>query len=106
VTGGSCYSELSDPFDFKLTSPALRLLSRLYPNPAGRKFTVALPAGVTQAHISIFDVQGKKVAESTAYDPGEAPLLREFDLVACRAGVYLVKIQTQEALVVKRVVLR
>jgi uncharacterized repeat protein (TIGR01451 family) len=102
----SCYSELSDPFDFKLTSPALRMLSRIYPNPAGRKFTVALPAGVMQLRLDIFDAQGRKVAESTVYNSGKEPLLRELDLAGCRAGVYLVRIQTEEALVVKRVVLR
>jgi uncharacterized repeat protein (TIGR01451 family) len=102
----SCYSELSDPFDFKLTSPVLRVLSRIYPNPAGINFTVALPAGVAQVRISIFDAQGKKVVESTAYNPDREPLLQELDLVGCRAGVYLVRIQTEEALVVKRVVLR
>jgi uncharacterized repeat protein (TIGR01451 family) len=105
VKSGSCSSELSDPVDFKLTSPVLKVLSRIYPNPAGRKFTVALPAGAARVQISIVDAQGKKVAESTAYNPGRESLLREFNLVACRAGVYLVKIQTQEALVVKRVVL-
>jgi uncharacterized repeat protein (TIGR01451 family) len=106
VANGSCSSELSDPLDFRLTSPVLKVLSRIYPNPAGRKFTVALPAGVAWVQISIVDAQGKKVAESTAHHPGREPLLREFNLVACRAGVYLVKIQTRDAVVVKRVVLR
>ncbi len=106
VANGRCYSELSDPVDFKLTSPVLKVLSRIYPNPADLKFTVALPAGVVQLHLTIFDARGRKVAESTAYNPGKEPLLRELDLIGCRAGVYLVKIQTEAALVVKRVVLR
>ena len=107
VSGGNgCASAFSDPFDFRLTGPVLDLLSAIYPNPAGRDFTVALPGGLPQVTISLFDAQGKKVAERTTYNAGKEPLRQDFHLPACRAGVYLVKIQTLDALVVKRVVLR
>jgi hypothetical protein len=36
VSRGDCISELSDPLEFKLTSPVLRILSSIYPNPAQR----------------------------------------------------------------------
>jgi hypothetical protein len=107
VSGGNgCASAFSDPLDFRLTGPVLDLLSAIYPNPAGRDFTVALPGGLPQVTISLFDAQGKKVVERTTYNAGKEPLRQDFHLPACRAGVYLVKIQTPDALVVKRVVLR
>ena len=104
--GGDCPPAFSEPFDFPLTGPVLDLLSAIYPNPAGRDFTVALPGGLSQVTITLFDGQGKKVAESTTYNAGKEPLRRDFHRPACRAGVYLVKIQTPEAMVVKRLVLR
>jgi len=104
--GGDCPPAFSEPFDFRLTGPVLEKLSVIYPNPAGRDFTVALPGGLSQVTISLFDAQGRKVAESTTYNAGKEALRRDFHLPACRAGVYLVKVQTPEALMVKRLVLR
>ncbi|MBD0257193.1 MAG: T9SS type A sorting domain-containing protein, partial [Cytophagales bacterium] len=106
VSDGGCTSPLSGPFDFRLTSPVLALLSTVYPNPADREVTVALPGGVAQVTFSLFDAQGRKLAESTAGNPGGEPLRRTFQLPGYRAGVYLLKIRTADALVVKRVVLR
>jgi hypothetical protein len=55
---------------------------------------------------SIFDAQGKKVIEKITYNGHKEALFEEFQPPTCRAGVYLVKIQTDVALIVKRVVLR
>jgi uncharacterized repeat protein (TIGR01451 family) len=106
VSGGGCPSALSEPFDFRLTGPVLALLATVYPNPADGEFTVALPGGVAGVTFSLFDARGRKMAESTAGNPGGEPLRRTFQLPGCPAGVYLLKIQTADALVVKRVVLR
>jgi uncharacterized repeat protein (TIGR01451 family) len=106
VSRGSCTSELSDLLHFRLTSPVLMLLANIYPNPAARDFSVALPGGIAQVKVTIADAQGRKVAESTTYNASKEPLLTKFSLAACRAGIYLVKIQTDDALIVKRVVLQ
>ncbi|HEX8528920.1 MAG TPA: T9SS type A sorting domain-containing protein, partial [Cytophagales bacterium] len=106
VSAGGCFSALSAPFDFRLTSPVLALLATVYPNPAEREFTVDLPGGVGRVTLSLFDPQGRRVAEISGGNPGGEPLRRTFQLPGCRAGVYLLKIQTADALVVKRVVLR
>jgi hypothetical protein len=106
VSGGGCTSSPSDPLALRLTGPMLELLSVIYPNPAGRDFTVALPAGLAQVTLSVFDARGRKIAESTTHNRAQEPLSQAFHLPACQAGVYLVKIQTPDALAVKRVVLR
>jgi uncharacterized repeat protein (TIGR01451 family) len=106
VTRANCTSGLSDPLDFRLTSPVTQLLTRLYPNPADGKFTVALPAGITWATISVFDAVGKKVLEHRTTSPGDEPVVQELRLPGHGTGMYLVKIQTGEAVVVKRVLLK
>jgi uncharacterized repeat protein (TIGR01451 family) len=106
VTRAHCTSDPSDPLDFRLTSPVLGLLARLYPNPTNGTFTLTLPAGTTRATISVFDALGKKVLEGGTTGTGDEPVVQELRLAGCGAGVYLVKIQTAEAVVVKRVLLR
>ncbi|CAA9320657.1 MAG: hypothetical protein AVDCRST_MAG56-6941 [uncultured Cytophagales bacterium] len=105
IANGLCASPLSDPYAFVLTSlgaspgagPVL-----LHPNPTSGIFTIVLPASLARAAVAVFDALGREVAGSA----GDTSPRRQFDLRPNGAGVYLVKIQTEQAVIVKRVVVR
>ena len=104
ITSENCASQRSEPYVFKLNQAALERLTSVYPNPAGKDFTVELPAGIGETNIGLYDALGRKLQEQNS--PGQELTKQLFDVSACRAGIYLIKIQTQETTIVKRVVLK
>jgi hypothetical protein len=105
VANDQCTSALSDPFAFELTAPVLAKLLKLGPKPTEGQFTITLPEGVTEAAFTVFDALGRKVFHQVT--PGtDGTALRQFiDLSPNGAGVYLLRIHTPKAVVVKRIVL-
>jgi uncharacterized repeat protein (TIGR01451 family) len=105
VGNDRCVSALSDPYAFQLTAPVLARLTKVSPNPTDGIVTIVLPEGVNQATFTVFDALGRKVLQHTATGPAGTGLRQPFDLRPHGAGVYLVKIQTPEAILVKRILL-
>ncbi|MBD0256158.1 MAG: DUF11 domain-containing protein [Cytophagales bacterium] len=108
VSDGLCPSPLSDPYAFVLTAlaaPARPLPVELHPNPTDGIFTVTLPAGVTQATITVFDALGRKVFQKVTRGTGSTGLRQPIDLRPSGAGMYVVRIETPKAVVIKRIVL-
>jgi hypothetical protein len=83
----------------------LAKLLKLGPNPTDGRFTVTLPAGVTEAAFTVFDALGRKVFQQAARCTESTALRQSIDLSPNGTGVYLLKIQTPKAVVVKRIVL-
>ncbi|HEX8531299.1 MAG TPA: T9SS type A sorting domain-containing protein, partial [Cytophagales bacterium] len=104
VANDQCASALSDPFAFELTSPVLTRLLKLAPNPTDGPFAVALPEGVTEATFTVFDALGREVLHRVARGSDGTAMRQSFDLRPNGAGVYLLKIQTPKAVVVRRIV--
>ncbi|MBD0257192.1 MAG: PQQ-binding-like beta-propeller repeat protein, partial [Cytophagales bacterium] len=101
-----CASDPSAPFAYVLTAIQPTAASRvsLYPNPTTGRVAVVLPTGLgPQVHIAVYDALGRLVAsrrvQQTAGEHKE-----EFDLSACRPGVLLFKLQTQQGVVTRRIV--
>jgi hypothetical protein len=70
----------------------------LFPNPASNGFTVVSPKSILKS-IEVFDVLGRKVilTKSNA-------LTQRVDITSLKSAAYLVKITTQDGIVVKQLV--
>ena len=99
-----CVSAPSDPYAFELTGAVLDRLVKVQPNPTAGLFAIVLPEGVGQVTCTVFDALGRKVLQSVATVTAGKGLLQHFDLRPNGAGVYLVKIEMGQAVLVKRVV--
>jgi uncharacterized repeat protein (TIGR01451 family) len=106
ITNGNCTSDLSESYDFKMSGSVITSLTRIYPNPTDGKLFVALPQGVTEVNTTVVDVLGRDVLQRKAISAGLEPLIQELDLNAYQAGIYFVKIQTKEVVIIQRIVLR
>ncbi|MDJ1473788.1 DUF7619 domain-containing protein [Xanthocytophaga flava] len=105
VTSHDCMSEFSDPYEFILTSQELIELTGIYPSPTESRFVVELPEGVTEATIDVYDRMSRVIIHQVAKSKLNEAIGEEFDLTNYAVGVYFVKIQTKDAVFVKRIVL-
>ena len=84
-----------------LSDPAGKLDAVIYPNPATDQFTVDLSGtGVTDAVITLFDMQGRKMAE-TRTDKSNATI----NIVSLPKGIYTVKVQSPRGSGIKKLVI-
>ncbi|WP_210513724.1 alpha/beta hydrolase-fold protein [Hymenobacter terricola] len=81
------YSWLYAPATATAARPSQRLAVSLYPNPVARELRVSLPQNLAQAQLSISDVQGRTVLQTTVHH-GEAVVLP-----ALARGLYLSRIE-------------
>ncbi|MFD2719164.1 T9SS type A sorting domain-containing protein [Hymenobacter monticola] len=85
-------------------SEALAATVGLYPNPAHGTFTLAVPAGpLGAASVTLLNALGQVVQARPLRLPATGGTA-EFDVRGLAPGVYSLRLQTGEALVVKRVV--
>ena len=84
-----------------LSDPSGKLDAVIYPNPATDQFTVDLSGtGVTDAVITLFDMQGRKMAE-TRTDKSNATI----NIVSLPKGIYTVKVQSPRGSGIKKLVI-
>lgn len=77
----------------------------LYPNPAVSYVDIAFTETVqTEVSVTISDILGNKI-ETFVFKPGE-PLRIEFEPLHLKNGIYLFKIESQEDVFLKRLVIK
>lgn len=76
----------------------------LFPNPANSQFTLQLPEALSApARLTLFDTQGKMVREEILV-AGE--IRRELQISDLARGIYFLRLQTDEGMLTRRVVLQ
>lgn len=73
----------------------------LYPNPTSDSFKVATPGDVTIQRIEIFDNRGRFIT-ARDFDPNETEY--SIDLMPMQEAVYVLKIETNEGMILKRLI--
>jgi uncharacterized delta-60 repeat protein len=103
VKVGDCLSAFSDEQSFIVTGDLARTTTsvEIYPNPVSEWLTVSLGAGLGTKEVALFDLNGKKT-DSQNTSGSEL----KFHVVEYSAGVYIVKVKTEEAVKVMRFVKR
>jgi hypothetical protein len=89
IVDGSC--------DFTAYLVELALGLRVYPNPTKDEITIEWEGG-SNAMITVFDIQGKRVKESSGVDN-----FMNLSLNDCENGVYLVQVEANNVKMVKRI---
>jgi hypothetical protein len=89
IVDGSC--------DFTAYLVELALGLRVYPNPTKDEITIEWEGGST-AMITVYDIQGKRVKESSGVDN-----FMNLSLNDCENGVYLVQVEANNVKMVKRI---
>ncbi len=75
----------------------------IYPNPANNKITISNNKEIPEeAIVSIFEISGQKVLQEKFHNQK----LIEIDVSRLTNGIYLVKIQSKEGMVVKKLVIQ
>lgn len=75
----------------------------VYPNPADKQLVVSLPAIATkQTSMIMFDQMGKMIREIN-FEKGEQT--KQIDTAALAAGVYLIKVESSQGMLMKKVVI-
>jgi hypothetical protein len=107
VTGeAGCHSEPSAAFAWLPTGsePGLASGVRVYPNPTTGGFVVVLPPDLRQAvQLTLSDALGRVVAVRTLRPGTGNQRAIRFDLATEPKGVYLLKLQTDRGVVVRKV---
>jgi hypothetical protein len=101
-----CNSDHSPAFSYVLTSidSYLASLISVYPNPTSSKFTLVLPASVSQeVEVSLWDALGRKITSRMLQSSTDG-MQEDFDLSDQKGGVFLIRIQTQKGVILKRIV--
>jgi hypothetical protein len=97
---------LSDTLYVSLTGIGDRTMAglQLYPNPSRGRVTLLFPQPVHDLHISIINLTGEKVFEMTpaTLETTETVL----DLEDLRDGVYLLRIESDDEVVTRKIILR
>lgn len=100
-----CYPLRSDPLHLVVTgleSP-LNAAVTIHPNPTPGRFALHLPAGAGPATVTAWDATGRRVLSLTVPGKASGPVQAEMDLTAHPDGIYILKIETARAVVVRRV---
>lgn len=73
----------------------------IYPNPTTGVLNIELPFENQEINIAIFDISGRKVKEQTVNSSTTT-----VDLTSSKAGVYMIRIQSEGTTIVKKVILK
>jgi hypothetical protein len=107
VTGeAGCQSDLSPAFAWlpTATEPDLVFEVRVYPNPTSGGLVVVLPPDITQpVQFTLGDALGRTVAVRTLPPGMGRERAIRFDVSAEPKGVYLLRVQTDKVVVVRKV---
>jgi hypothetical protein len=101
-----CRSEPSPAFAWLPTAiePGLAAQVRVYPNPTTGAFVVVLPPGLGQSvQLTLSDPVGRALAVRTLPPGTRGEQVVRFDLSAGQKGLYLLKLQTTQGVVVRKV---
>jgi len=100
-----CYPLRSDPLSFVVTGlgRSLNAAVTIHPNPTPGRFAFHLPAGAGPASVTAWDATGRRVLSLTVLGKASGPVQAEMDLTAHPNGIYILKIETARAVVVRRV---
>jgi len=74
----------------------------LYPNPTSDKITISNNETSKETHVSIIDIQGKLIMDNKFRNQN----LLEFDVSGIAKGIYLVKVQTDNCVETKKLVIQ
>lgn len=72
----------------------------IYPNPGNGIFTIKFPSTLTNSLVSIFDAKGKLVSEVKQNDMSEI-----IDISSQSHGIYFVKIQNDNEIITKKIII-
>lgn len=92
----------TDPYPTRVqakTTEEVQQVDALYPNPTSGRFVVTFSKPLTNATVSILDVNGKAVARFNAN--GNTV---EFDLSSNAAGIYFIRIDDDGYTILKKVI--
>ncbi|MDO1451230.1 PQQ-binding-like beta-propeller repeat protein [Rhodocytophaga aerolata] len=105
VSVDECTSPMSEIFTYEKITTGLEELSlqiRVYPNPASGTVFVELPLG-WQAKVSLLDPIGRTLI---IHDFTSIDQKKEIVLSGIKAGIYMLYIETQKGMVVKKLTIR
>lgn len=102
--GAGFFATITDAMGLAVVGPGPLAELALAPNPAHGTTAVLLPAGVSraEARLTLLDATGRVVRTQVA----RAELSVSLDLAGIAPGLYLLRVQTGEALAVRRLVVR
>lgn len=94
VTDGTEGFDLpADVFPTSINEKAWRNL-HVWPNPAQQELNIAVPSGVAEAMVSIYDISGKRILNQQATTTWQGNI--KLDIQSIETGVYMVEIQAGE----------